>query len=70
MISEMTRRAIEAPIRGGVPDRDGTPEERELDEILADSFPASDPPPWTLGVTHTRTSRRSPPRLVQRQAVG
>jgi hypothetical protein len=24
--------------------------EVELDNILADSFPASDPPPWTLGV--------------------
>ena len=25
-------------------------DDREIDEILADSFPASDAPPWTLGV--------------------
>ena len=25
-------------------------QEREIDVILADSFPASDAPPWTLGV--------------------
>lgn len=25
-------------------------DERELDQILADSFPASDAPPWTLGL--------------------
>ena len=31
--------------------QDVTPEERTLDDVLADSFPASDPPPWTLGVT-------------------
>ena len=28
--------------------------ERALDAVLADSFPASDPPPWTLGVSRTR----------------
>jgi hypothetical protein len=25
-------------------------EESDIDQILADSFPASDAPPWTLGV--------------------
>lgn len=27
--------------------------ERALDAVLADSFPASDPPSWTLGVSHS-----------------
>lgn len=39
--------------------------EREIDEILAASFPASDPPPWTLGLdeerlNHWRRSRNKP----------
>jgi len=40
-------------------------EEHDIDQILADSFPASDAPPWTLGVRETpaknvekRTRRR------------
>jgi len=31
--------------------RDAGIKESEIDQILADSFPASDAPPWTLGVT-------------------
>ena len=30
---------------------DANTKEKEIDQILADSFPASDAPPWTLGVT-------------------
>ncbi len=54
----MPNRPEEEPTNAGV-------EESEIDQILADSFPASDAPPWTLGVMHGppnngRTSRRHP----------
>lgn len=28
----------------------GSPEEYAMDQVLADSFPASDPPSWNLGI--------------------
>ena len=43
--------------RHGEPTNAGA-EENAIDQILADSFPASDAPPWTLGVTHTPPNDR------------
>jgi hypothetical protein len=40
----ISNRSDEQPTNAGT-------EEYDIDRILADSFPASDPPPWTLGVT-------------------
>lgn len=43
-------------------------DERKLDQVLSDSFPASDPPPWTLGrlrpepIADTPTAPTAPPR--------
>lgn len=43
---------------GDLPNARGDPpsseraEEDDIDRVLADTFPASDPPPWTLGVMH------------------
>jgi hypothetical protein len=33
--------------------------ERAIDDVLADSFPASDPPSWNPGVTRLNLERRT-----------
>jgi hypothetical protein len=41
--------------------RNASVEENEIDQILADSFPASDAPPWTLGVKPARPKNTEKP---------
>jgi hypothetical protein len=47
-MTDMPNRPDEQPTNAGT-------KEHDIDRILADSFPASDPPPWTLGVTQAPT---------------
>lgn len=44
--------------------KDAGTQEREIHQILADSFPASNAPPWTLGVAET------PPKTVRSKKEG
>jgi hypothetical protein len=42
--------------------------ERALDSVLADSFPASDPPSWTLGMARPRPARQATNEAVDTAA--
>jgi hypothetical protein len=40
------------PIQDVKPEGEGSMSEAEIDRNLQDTFPASDPPSWTLGTNH------------------
>jgi hypothetical protein len=40
------------PVRSNAPRKIGEMSEAEIDRNLQDTFPASDPPSWTLGTNH------------------
>lgn len=42
--------------------------ETEIDETLADTFPASDPPSWTLGTDHQAESQADEKGLTERDS--
>jgi hypothetical protein len=45
--------------------QDAASEESEIDQVLADSFPASDAPPWTLGVRSRHSRKDGKPNTHQ-----
>lgn len=44
--------------------------ERAMDSVLADSFPASDPPSWTLGVAPSEPARPAPDEAAHDGVLG
>lgn len=45
----------------------GEMSESEIDRSLMESFPASDPPPWTLGTEHQQETTASTPEKPEQK---
>lgn len=56
---DVTSRRDDRSRNAGVPESD-------IDQILADSFPASDAPPWTLGVKPAPPKNTDTPKRRRR----
>ena len=52
----MARASESSDREKGAPDNEGEMSEAEIDQNLTDTFPASDPPSWTLGTDHHQDS--------------
>ena len=48
----------------------GVMTEAEIDDNLADSFPASDPPSWTLGIDHNKLLSTIPGKTSKVDSIG
>jgi hypothetical protein len=44
--------------------------EAEIDDNLAESFPASDPPSWTLGTEHNKKLSTTPGETSKVDSIG